>query len=212
MFCTKCGKEIKKEMKYCPGCGNPVDSTNEIVKPEVESVSLPYKKEVFIRGIIKPTFTKYGGFQDWVETIFIVIAFLFGPIIPFVVLGLVWYTIFPFIFRESILYDEKTQSFFYNANSNLGFTKASISINDVKGVWIAPAKFGILQKFYIISFVKNEEESLTVYFSKKDNMEEFIPTIEYAINKSGKDIEICRDDELIKMTWTGKLIRAGKKI
>ena len=197
MFCTKCGKEIKEEMKYCPGCGNPVDSTNDIVKPEVETVSLPYKKEVFIRGIIKPTFTKYGGFQDLVETIFIAIAFLFGPIIPFVVLGLVWYFIFPFVFKESILYDEKAQYFFYNANSNLGFTKASVSINDVKEVRIIPCKFGILQKFFIISFLdKNEDESLAVYFSKKDNMEEFIHVIEYAINKSGKDIKIFRDNEI----------------
>lgn len=39
MFCKSCGKEISAGIKFCPSCGNPIDSIG------LETVAIPNKKK-----------------------------------------------------------------------------------------------------------------------------------------------------------------------
>lgn len=39
MFCKSCGKEISAGIKFCPSCGNPIDSIG------LETVTIPNKKK-----------------------------------------------------------------------------------------------------------------------------------------------------------------------
>ena len=51
-FCSKCGKEIKVDMKFCPNCGTPVGTVEESFS--VSSEDLVQKvKELFHEGNVR---------------------------------------------------------------------------------------------------------------------------------------------------------------
>ena len=85
-----------------------------------------------------------------------------------------------------------------------------MNVSDIKSVRIRYVKVGFGTskvslndpgKYHVISLdAVNPENSIRVWFPKNGNAEEFIPIINYALQKSGKQIQIDCKEELIKGT------------
>ncbi len=217
MFCSKCGKEINDNVKFCPNCGNTIGrsvTSNTINNPNIST------NEIFIQGYRCAEDTPYYAFTYflplailllgvwiWQYTGFGVVLALCGFILAFVI---------RIIFKRSIKYDSFTKSFVKNPSCKLKFAIKSISIDKIQKIRIRYVKKGYLDgqyslndmgKFYVISFdSENKEESLSVWSIKKGNLDKFIPIIENAFNENGISIQIDRNDTLM----SGKEFKDGK--
>ena len=221
MFCSKCGKEINDNVKFCPNCGNAIgkeDSPNTSSSTIINSNNS--NNEIFIQGYRCAEDTPYYAF-----TYFLPLAILllggwiceytgFGVVIALV--GFVLTFFIRIIFKRSIKYDSFTKSFVKNPSCKLKFAIRSISLDKIQKVRIRYVKKGYLDgrfslndmgKFYVISFdSENKDESLSVWSIKKGNLDDFIPIIENAFNENGISIQIDRNDTLM----TGKEFEEGK--
>ena len=113
------------------------------------------------------------------------------------------------IFRQSILFDDTQKMFIYNAHSHLNFTIKKIALSDIKSIRIRYVKVGIMDakyslndpgKYNVISFdAVDNSKSLSVWFSKPRNLDEFIPVVENALQQNGKSISIDKKQDLIKL-------------
>ena len=217
MFCSKCGKEINDNVKFCPNCGNTIGgsiTSNTINNPNIST------NEIFITGYRCAEDTAYYAFTYflplailllgiwiWQYTGFGVVLALVGFILAFVI---------RIIIKRSIKYDSFTKSFVKNPSSKLKFAIKSISLDKIQKVRIRYVKKGYLDgqyslndmgKFYVISFdSSNKEESLSVWSIKKGNLDDFIPIIENAFNENSLSIQIDRNDTLM----SGKDFKDGK--
>ena len=45
MYCRKCGREIKNDSKYCPGCGFPTQKIQKTYEEEVQSEAKKNQRE-----------------------------------------------------------------------------------------------------------------------------------------------------------------------
>ena len=210
MFCQNCGKEINDGIKFCPECGA-VTSENGLGGDG--SHTFPENNEVFVRGYKCAGNSKYYAFTFYVPGAAVVLGGLLCESMP--ILGLliilaavVFACIIRKVFKQSIMYDDSQKYFIYNAHSHLKFTIKKIAIADIKKVRIRYVKIGLIDsryslndpgKYHVISFdAADSKKSLSVWFSKNGNAEEFIPVIENAFNQNEMNVVIDRKEELIK--------------
>ena len=221
MFCSKCGKEINDNVKFCPNCGNAIgkeDSPNTSSSTIINSNNS--NNEIFIQGYRCAEDTPYYAFTYFLPLAILLLGVWICEYTGFgVVLALVGFVLAFFIrkiFKRSIKYDSSTKSFIKNPSCKLKFAIRSISLDKIQKVRIRYVKKGYLDgkyslndmgKFYVISFdSENKEESLSVWSIKKGNLDDFIPIIENAFNENGISIQIDRNDTLM----TGKEFKDGK--
>lgn len=212
MFCKYCGKELAQGTAFCPNCGNVVKKV--MSQTHSGTTSMISANEVFIRGFKCAGNGMYYAFCYFAPIALLVLGIYIAQYTNFgLFLALVGFlaTIFiKKIFKQSILYDESNQTFFYNAHSHLPFTMKSLNIADVKSIRLRYVKIGFGTskaslndpgKYHVISLdAESPEKSIKVWFPKDGNAEEFIPVLEKAIQTSGKSLTIDKKDELIK--WT----------
>lgn len=210
MFCKYCGKELEQGTVFCPNCGNAVKKN--MTQTPAGASSMTSANEVFIRGFKCAGNGMYYAFCYFAPIALLVLGIYIAQYTNFgLFLALVGFlaTIFiKKIFKQSILYDESQQTFFYNAHSHLPFTMKSLSIADVKSIRLRYVKVGFGTskvslndpgKYHVISLdAENSEKSIKVWFPKAGNAEEFIPVLEKAIQTSGKSLSIDKKDELMK--------------
>lgn len=213
MFCKNCGKEIEDGAAFCNNCGTAVGNESSAktsgklnLAGGQNSSSI---KEVFVRGFKCAGNGKYYAFCYYVPLIvFILGLYLWqytalGLILA--LLGFIFALVVKKIFKQSLLYDEIQEAFIYNAHSHLSFTVKKLNVSDIKSVRIRYVKVGFGTskfslndpgKYHVISLdAVNPENSIRVWFPKNGNAEEFIPVINYALQKSGKQIQIdCKED------------------
>ena len=224
MFCSKCGKEINDNVKFCPNCGNAIgkeDSPNTSSSTIINSNnSNNSNNEIFIQGYRCAEDTPYYAFTYFLPLAILLLGVWIWEYTGFgVVIALVGFVLAFFIriiFKRSIKYDSSTKSFIKNPSCKLKFAIRSISLDKIQKVRIRYVKKGYLDgqyslndmgKFYVISFDStNKEESLSVWSIKKGNLDDFIPIIENAFNENGISIQIDRNDTLM----TGKEFKDGK--
>ena len=61
MFCSKCGKEVASGAKFCPACGNKLESKSDPVQPSLaQRSSTPKEKAVEEKGAQKVLYTSKG--------------------------------------------------------------------------------------------------------------------------------------------------------
>ena len=221
MFCSKCGKEINDNVKFCPNCGNAIgkeDSPNTSSSTIINSNNS--NNEIFIQGYRCAEDTPYYAFTYFLPLAILLLGVWIWEYTGFgVVIALVGFVLAFFIrkiFKRSIKYDSSTKSFIKNPSCKLKFAIRSISLDKIQKVRIRYVKKGYLDgqyslndmgKFYVISFDStNKEESLSVWSIKKGNLDDFIPIIENAFNENGISIQIDRNDTLM----TGKEFKDGK--
>ena len=221
MFCSKCGKEINDNVKFCPNCGNAIgkeDSPNTSSSTIINSNNS--NNEIFIQGYRCAEDTPYYAFTYFLPLAILLLGVWIWEYTGFgVVIALVGFVLAFFIrkiFKRSIKYDSSTKSFIINPSCKLKFAIRSISLDKIQKVRIRYVKKGYLDgqyslndmgKFYVISFDStNKEESLSVWSIKKGNLDNFIPIIENAFNENGISIQIDRNDTLM----TGKEFKDGK--
>lgn len=221
MFCSKCGKEINDNVKFCPNCGNAIgkeDSPNTSSSTIINSNNS--NNEIFIQGYRCAEDTPYYAFTYFLPLAILLLGVWIWEYTGFgVVIALVGFVLAFFIrkiFKRSIKYDSSTKSFIKNPSCKLKFAIRSISLDKIQKVRIRYVKKGYLDgqyslndmgKFYVISFDStNKEESLSVWSIKKGNLDNFIPIIENAFNENGISIQIDRNDTLM----TGKEFKDGK--
>lgn len=217
MFCSKCGKEINDNVKFCPNCGNTIGgsiTSNTINNPNIST------NEIFIKGYRCAEDTAYYAFTYFLPLAILLLGVWiwqysgFGLVLALV--GFILAFIIRKIFKRSIKYDSSTKSFIKNPSCKLKFAIKSISLDKIQKVRIRYVKKGYLDgqyslndmgKFYVISFDSaNKEESLSVWSIKKGNLDKFIPIIENAFNENGISIQIDRNDTLM----SGKEFSEGK--
>lgn len=210
MFCSKCGAELADNAKFCSNCGNVVKKV--MSQTHSGTTSMISANEVFIRGFKCAGNGMYYAFSYFTPVILVVLGFYIAQYTNFglflVLIGLLAGFLIKKIFKQSILYDESNQTFFYNAHSHLPFTMKSLNIADVKSIRLryvkigfGTAKFSLNDpgKYHVISLdAESPEKSIKVWFPKDGNAEEFIPVLEKAIQTSGKSLTVDKKDELIK--------------
>lgn len=217
MFCSKCGKEINDNVKFCPNCGNTIGgsiTSNTINNPNIST------NEIFIKGYRCAEDTPYYAFTYFLPLAILLLGIWiwqysgFGLVLALV--GFILAFIIRKIFKRSIKYDSSTKSFIKNPSCKLKFAIKSISLDKIQKVRIRYVKKGYLDgqyslndmgNFYVISFDSaNKEESLSVWSIKKGNLDDFIPIIENAFNENSLSIQIDRNDTLM----SGKDFKDGK--
>ncbi|WP_298533117.1 zinc ribbon domain-containing protein [uncultured Treponema sp.] len=210
MFCSKCGAELADNAKFCSNCGNVVKKV--MSQTHSGTTSMISANEVFIRGFKCAGNGMYYAFSYFTPVILVVLGFYIAQYTNFglflALIGLLAGFLIKKIFKQSILYDESNQTFFYNAHSHLPFTMKSLNIADVKSIRLryvkigfGTAKFSLNDpgKYHVISLdAESPEKSIKVWFPKDGNAEEFIPVLEKAIQTSGKSLTVDKKDELIK--------------
>ncbi|MBR4599992.1 MAG: zinc ribbon domain-containing protein [Treponema sp.] len=210
MFCSKCGAELADNAKFCSNCGNVVKKV--MSQTHSGTTSMISANEVFIRGFKCAGNGMYYAFSYFTPVILVVLGFYIAQYTNFglflALIGLLAGFLIKKIFKQSILYDESNQTFFYNAHSHLPFTMKSLNIADVKSIRLryvkigfGTAKFSLNDpgKYHVISLdAESPENSIKVWFPKDGNAEEFIPVLEKAIQTSGKSLTVDKKDELIK--------------
>ncbi|MBR4322075.1 zinc ribbon domain-containing protein [Treponema sp.] len=210
MFCSKCGAELADNAKFCSNCGNVVKKV--MSQTHSGTTSMISANEVFIRGFKCAGNGMYYAFSYFTPVILVVLGFYIAQYTNFglflALIGLLAGFLIKKIFKQSILYDESNQTFFYNAHSHLPFTMKSLNIADVKSIRLRYVKIGFGTskvslndpgKYHVISLdATDPEKSIKVWFPKDGNAEEFIPVLEKAIQTSGKSLTVDKKDELIK--------------
>ena len=210
MFCSKCGAELADNAKFCSNCGNVVKKV--MSQTHSGTTSMISANEVFIRGFKCAGNGMYYAFSYFTPVILVVLGFYIAQYTNFglflALIGLLAGFLIKKIFKQSILYDESNQTFFYNAHSHLPFTMKSLNIADVKSIRLRYVKIGFGTskvslndpgKYHVISLdAESPEKSIKVWFPKDGNAEEFIPVLEKAIQTSGKSLTVDKKDELIK--------------
>ena len=185
MFCSKCGKEINDNVKFCPNCGNAIgkeDSPNTSSSTIINSNNS--NNEIFIQGYRCAEDTPYYAFTYFLPLAILLLGVWIWEYTGFgVVIALVGFVLAFFIrkiFKRSIKYDSSTKSFIKNPSCKLKFAIRSISLDKIQKVRIRYVKKGYLDgqyslndmgKFYVISFDStNKEESLSVWSIKKETL------------------------------------------
>lgn len=72
MYCSKCGKQIADDSKFCPGCGAKVDGSDErtsntLLPTTKEGWMLLAVKDAIAAGLKNPDSAKFSEFQE-IET------------------------------------------------------------------------------------------------------------------------------------------------
>lgn len=221
MFCSNCGKEIPEGSQFCPECGAAVSGNGNTAARAGSGTAVmsPSKNEVFVRGYKCAGNSKYYAFTFFLPLAVAVLGALiyegmpgFGAIL--IIVGIVFACIIRKIFKQSIMYDETQKLFVYNAHSKLNFTVKKIAVADVQRVRIRYVKVGLMDakyslndpgKYHVIALdAADNNNSVSVWFSKNGNVEEFIPVIENAMKQNGKNIVIDRKEDLIKLAEFSK--------
>ena len=201
-FCSKCGKDIEDGANLCPACEQPMNamSNAEVVS---EKSSSSYQKEVFVKGVHRLSPTKYERFHGLTTLGIWGFAWIINLMTSDGFWGLYWlvpifYIGAYFVFKESILFDEKAQTFIYNEHARLDFLRVVFNVSDITKIRLRYVKYR-LGKYYVISFELKSMDPVRVWFLKKDNRDEFIPAIEYAVHQNGDLITVERNDTLMTM-------------
>ena len=218
MFCPNCGKEMADESQFCPECGaavttNKATAGENVRVREVSSSSL--KNEVFVRGYRCAGNSKYYAFTFFLPVAIALLGAFVCEGIPsiglIIIIGaIIFACIDRKIFKQSIMYDEAQNTFVYNAHSKLKFTVKKIPVSDIQRVRVRYVKVGLMDakyslndpgKYQVIALDSSDsKKSLSVWFSKKGNAEEFFPVLENVLKMNGKNVGIDKKNELLKLS------------
>lgn len=219
MFCSSCGKEVSDGVKFCPSCGKEIQATKNGEKVmENKTSGTNIVKSVKVKGGAMAGRT-LGGMKLFIPIVVLALVIAMAsesePVLSIILflIECVLLTVARSSMPKTIEYDEISKSFISNKKALVKQGSQSVAVSDIKAVKIMYVKMGIFSKkqpfsypgkYYVLVLSTSdtvnlrETKDIAVWFKKKANMEEFIPTVEFALKECGSSVTIERDETLVK--------------
>lgn len=77
MFCSKCGKELSSEIRFCPNCGNEINKANTPVIPQQTRIMLD-PSEVINHAEQKDSCQSFSGQGRNMGLVLIIVSIIIG--------------------------------------------------------------------------------------------------------------------------------------
>lgn len=202
MFCKTCGKEVADGIKFCPACGSELNNSERKVEDNVQNrLSINLDKVIKIKG-------KRAGEESFFYAALWLFLLLFavGTWVSWIIFfGL---TIYAFMkIPRTVSYNSFLKKIITNEKAHFSPLRKSIDISEIDLVRIRKVKLifslhhalSIPGEYFVVALdTRFQNRNLNIWFSRENEMREFLALLVAALKENGKNIPINENPSVIK--------------